>query len=218
MALASRCDVGLFGPELSKTDKGVAAFKKRRWKHAWRMFEDAAEDGENPRREYYLGLLYWRGLGVPRDTHVAVMHFSRAAELDHAAAMTAYGMALRAGIGTPKDPEAAHHLFRLSASAGDPDAMTQLAAMSDREDARHWLVRASELGNAGAMLNLADLLMEDEPVEALAWLYASVTLTGNDACRKRAHDLAREMRAAEIDAAQKAGRMYAKDIRAKARQ
>ena len=210
--------MGLFGPELSKTDKGVAAFKKRRWRQAWRLLEDAAEDGENARREYYLGLLYWRGLGVARDTHLAVTHFSRAAELDHAAAMTAYGMALRAGVGAPRDAESARQLFRLSAAAGDPEAMTQLAAMSDRHDARHWLVRAAELGHASAMLGLGDLLMHDEPVEALAWLYASVTLTGNDACRKRAHDLAREMTAAEIDAAQRAGRMYAKDIRAKARQ
>ena len=210
--------MGLFGPELSKTDKGVAAFKKRRWKHAWRLLEDAAEDGENARRDSYLGLLYWRGLGVPRDTHIAVSHFSRAAELDHAAAMTAYGMALRAGVGAPRDTESAHHLFRLSAAAGDPEAMTQLASMSDRNEARHWLIRAAELGHPSAMLALADLLMDDEPIEALAWLYASVTLTGNDACRKRAHELAGEMTAAEIDAAQKAGRMYAKDIRAKARQ
>ena len=210
--------MGLFGSETSRTDKGVAAFKKRRWKHAWRMLEDAAEDGENARREYYLGLLYWRGLGVPRDTQVAVLHFSRAAELDHAAAMTAYGMALRAGIGAPKDPDTARQLFRLSAAAGDPDAMTQLAAMSDRNGARHWLIRAAELGNPTAMLNLADLLMEAEPIEALAWLYASVTLTGHDDSRKRARELAREMTAVEIDAAQKAGRMYAKDVRTKARQ
>jgi len=210
--------MGLFGPSPTRTDKGVEAFKKRRWKDAWRLLEDAAEDGENARREYYLGLLYWRGLGVPRDTHIAVTHFSRAAELDHAAAMTAYGMALRAGVGAPKDPETARQLFRLSAAAGDPDAMTQLASMSDRADAQHWLVRAAEMGNATAMLDLADLLMHDEPIEALAWLYASVTLTGNDGCRKRARDLAREMTAAEIDAAQKAGRMYAKDVRAKAQQ
>ena len=93
----------LFGPDLSRTDKGVAAFKKRAWKRAWRYFEDAAEDGENPRREYYLGLIYWRGLGVTRDAHMAVTHFSRAAELDHAAAMTAFGIALRAGVGVEKD-------------------------------------------------------------------------------------------------------------------
>jgi len=210
--------MGLFGPDLSKTDKGVAAFKRREWKRAWRHLEDAAEDGENPRREYYLGLLYWRGLGVARDPHLAVAHFSRAAELDHAGAMTAFAIALRAGAGVDQDPQSARQLFRLAAQAGDPEAMTQLAQMSDRDEARHWLVRAAELGHATAMLNLAELLMTDETVEALAWLYAGVTLTGNDACRRRAHELAQEMTANEIEAAQKAGRMYAKDIRAKARQ
>jgi TPR repeat protein len=210
--------MGLFGPDLSKTDKGVAAFKRRHWRRAWRMFEDAAEDGENSRREYYLGLLYWRGLGVARDAHMAVTHFSRAAELDHAGAMTAFAIALRSGIGVEKDAQSARQLFRLAAQAGDPEAMTQLAAMSDRDEARHWLVRAGELGHAAAMLALSDLLMGDEPIEALAWLYAGVALTGNDACRRRAGELAQEMTAAEIEAAQKAGRMYTKDIRAKARQ
>jgi TPR repeat protein len=210
--------MGLFGQDISKTEKGVAAFKRREWKRAWRFLEYAAEDSDNPRREYYLGLLYWRGLGTPRDTRVAVTHFSRAAEMDHAAAMTAYGMALRSGVGAPKDAETAHQLFRLAAAAGDPEAMTQLASMSERGDAQHWLIRAAELSHPTAMLDLSDLLMGDDPVEALAWLYASVTLTGNDACRKRAAELAREMSAAEIVAAQKAGRMYAKDIRAKAQQ
>jgi hypothetical protein len=54
-------------------------------------------------------------------------------------------------------------------------------------------------------------------VEALSWLYAGVALSGNDAARKRAKALAREMTAAEIDAAQKAGRVYAKDIQQRAR-
>jgi hypothetical protein len=67
------------------------------------------------------------------------------------------------------------------------------------------------------MLHLSNLLMQDEPVEALAWLYASVTVSGDDACRKRAAALAREMSAREIEAAQKAGRIYAKDIQGRSR-
>ena len=67
------------------------------------------------------------------------------------------------------------------------------------------------------MLHLSNLLMRDEPVEALAWLYASVTVSGDDACRRRAAALAREMSARDIEAAQKAGRLYAKDIQSRSK-
>jgi hypothetical protein len=50
-------------------------------------------------------------------------------------------------------------------------------------------------------------------VEALSWLYADVALSGDNAARKRAAALAREMSAREIETAQKTGRLYAKEIR-----
>jgi TPR repeat protein len=103
-----------------------------------------------------------------------------------------------------------------TAGAGDREAMLQLATMCEPEEHRRWLLRASELGYAPAMLHLSDALMQREPVEALSWLYAAVTTSGDDAARKRAASLAREMSAAEIDEAQKAGRMYAKDIQQRA--
>jgi hypothetical protein len=56
------------------------------------------------------------------------------------------------------------------------------------------------------------MLMERDPVDALSWLYAGVMLSGDETARKRASALAKQMSAAEIDAAQKAGRAYAKNI------
>jgi TPR repeat protein len=96
--------------------------------------------------------------------------------------------------------------------------MVQLASMNDTDEARHWLRRACEIGYAPAMLHYADFLMQRDPVEALSWLYAGVALSGHDAARKRAAALAREMSASEIDTAQKAGRLYAKEIRTRVRE
>jgi TPR repeat protein len=204
--------MGLFGPSPTKLEKALAAFRRRDWRRARRLFEQADIEHPTATGDYHLGLLEWRGLGGPRDVRAAVDCFARASEAGHPAAQTAYGIALQAGIGAAKDNDAARELFRLAASAGDADGMVQLAMMSEPEDARSYLVRASELGNPSAMLHLSSMLMRDEPVEALAWLYASVAISGDDACRKRAAALAREMSAKEIEAAQKAGRMYAKDI------
>lgn len=209
--------MGLFGPSPTKLDKALVAFKRQAWKRARRLLEQADVEHPTATGDYHLGLLEWRGLGGPRDPRAAVDCFARAAEAGYPAAQTAYGVALRAGVGVQKDTEAAREMFRLAASGGDAEGMTQLATMSDRDDARNYLVRASELGHSSAMLHLSNLLMQEDPVEALAWLYASVTVSGDDACRKRAAALAREMSAREIEAAQRAGRVYAKDIQGRMR-
>jgi TPR repeat protein len=203
--------MGLFGASQSDNDRGVDAFDKREWKRARRLLEDAADE-RRANGDYYLGLLYWRGLGGERDKRAAVACFERAALDAYPPAQTAYGMALRSGAGVPKDNEAARAQFRSAAGAGDAQAMVQLATMSEPEDARRWLLRASEHGDAAAMLHLSDMLMRTDPIEALSWLYASVAVTADDAARKRAAAFAKELTAKEIEQAQKAGRVYAKAI------
>lgn len=197
----------------SKLDRGIDAFERGAWKSARRLLEDALRQDPRPSGFYHLGVLYWRGLGGAADKAAAADAFSRAAEFGHPGAQTAYGIALRSGVGAAKDNDAARAQFRSAAGAGDREAMVQLATMSTPEDARRWLVRASELGYAPAMMHLSDMLMAHEPVEALSWLYAAVTVSADEPARKRAAALAKEMTAKEIDTAQKAGRLLAKDIR-----
>jgi TPR repeat protein len=201
----------------SKLDRGLDAFEKGDWRRARKLLEDALQDDERAGGFYHLGLLYWRGLGGPREKEAAVECFKRAADGGHSGAETAYGIALRAGSGVNKDVEKARTLFRSAAGAGDRDAMIELATLSEPDDARRWLLRASELGHAPAMMHLSDMLMKRDPVEALSWLYAGVALSGNDAARMRAKARAREMTAAENDAAQNPGRVNDKYITQRAR-
>lgn len=202
----------MFGAR-SKLDRGLDAFEKREWKRARRLLEEGVADEPRANGHYHLGVLYWRGLGGGADKHAAVESFARAAGEGHAGAQTAYGIALRSGVGVAKDNEKARQNFRFAAGAGDGEAMVQLATMSEPEDARRWLTRACELGYAPGMLHLADFLMTRDPVAALAWLYASVSISGDDAARIRAAALAKEMTAREIAEAQKDGRAYAKQVR-----
>lgn len=203
----------MFGLGASKLDRGLEAFERSEWKRARRLLEEALQDEERAVGHYHLGVLYWRGLGGEADKRAAADCFARAAGDGYPSAQTAYGIALRSGVGVAKNNDMARQQFRSAAGAGDGEAMVQLATMSEPDDARRWLTRACELGYAPAMLNLADFLMQRDPEEALSWLYASVALSGDDAARKRAASLAKEMSAAEIERAQKAGRAYAKDIR-----
>jgi len=195
-----------------KLDKGLDAFERRAWKRARRLLEEAMAEEERATGHYYLGLLYWRGLGGERNVAAAVDCFARAADDGHPGAQTAYGIALRSGVGAIRNDDEARCQFRAAAGAGDGEAMVQLASMSEPDDARYWLLRASELGYPPAMLHLADMVMRYDPVDALAWLYANVALSGSEDARERAKALAKQMTAAEIDAAQKAGRLYVRDV------
>lgn len=197
----------------SKLDKGLDAFEKGEWKRARRLFEESLQDEPRPTGFYHLGVLYWRGLGGPADKTAAVDCFARGSEFGHPGAQTAYGIALRSGVGAVKNNDEARAQFRSAAGAGDREAMVQIATMSEPEDARRWLMRASELGYSPAMVHLSDALMRRNPIEALSWLYAAVTLAADDAARKRAAALAAEMSAKEIEQAQRLGRDYAREIR-----
>lgn len=197
----------------SKLDKALDAFERKEWKRSRKLFEEALQDEPRPTGFYHLGVLYWRGLGGQVDKAAAVDCFERGAEFGHPGAQTAYGIALRSGVGVVKNNDAALQQFRSAAGGGDREAMVQLATMSEPDDARRWLMRASELGYAPAMMHLSDLVMKRDPIDALSWLYAAVTLGADDAARKRAAALAKEMTAKEIEQAQKYGREYARDIR-----
>ncbi len=202
---------------VSRLDRGLDAFERRDWRRARRLFEEALHEEDRAIGRYHLGLLYWRGLGGKPDKAIAVEHFARAADDGLPGAQTAYGIALRSGVGVAQDIERARDQFRAAAGAQDGEAMVQLATLSDPEEARYWLLRGSENGYAPAMAHLADLLMERDPIDALAWLYVAVSLSGDDAARKRAAVFARELSAKEIDTAQKTGRLYAKEIQQRSR-
>lgn len=203
----------MFGLGKSDLDKGLEAFQAKLWKRARKHLEEAAGEQPTASGDYHLGLLFWRGLGGDRDAHAAAKLFERAALHGHVAAQTAYGVALRSGIGVRKDVEEARKLFRSAAGGDDLEAMLQLSTLCEGEEQIRWLTRASEMGHPGAMRALAELILADQPVEALSWLYASAAIAPTEEGRKRAAELAAEMSAEEIDTAQKTGRRIVRDLR-----
>jgi TPR repeat protein len=203
----------MFGLGKSDLDKGLEAFDQKIWKRARKHLEQAAVEEPTASGDYHLGLLLWRGLGGERDAHAAVRYFERAALHGHVAAQTAYGVALRSGIGVRKDVEEARKLFRAAAGGDDLEAMLQLSTLCEGEEQIRWLNRASETGHPGAMRALAELLIAERPEQALAWLYASAALAPGEEIRKRAAELAAELSAEEIDRAQKSGRITVRNLR-----
>ena len=207
----------MFGLGKSTLDRGIEAFSQQNWKQARRLLEEAAHERPTAEGDYHLGLLYWRGLGGNADPRAGAACFERAAQAGHVAGQTAFAVALRSGAGVRKNPDEARKLFRSAAGGDDVDAMLQLASMSEDDEAKHWLERAAEHGHPSAMVRLSELELQSDPIAALGWLYASATLTNNEAARKRAAAMALELSASEIETAQKQGRAIVKRLQHQAR-
>ena len=89
---------------------------------------EAAEDGD-PVAQYYLGWMYDKGKGVPKDYKEAVKWFRKSAEQDYALAQFNLGLMCRKGEGVPKDDKESVKWYRKSAEQGFPQAQTNLGFM-----------------------------------------------------------------------------------------
>jgi TPR repeat protein len=195
-------------------DKGLDAFTRKQWKKARTHLEEARRDGQKAICDYHLGLLYWRGLGGGVDKQAALHCLRRASESGHAAAQTALAIALtEQGGGSPAEREESETLFRSAAGAGDPSAMTELSAFLERRDAQDILERAAAKAHPPAMRRLSDLWLEEDVVEALSWAYVAAAMAGDQPSVQRAKQIAQEMTASEIGAAQKLGRTRLKRLK-----
>jgi uncharacterized protein len=82
---------------------------------------DGAERGD-PFGQYFLGLFYWEGKGVPQDYIEAVKWFRKAADQGFPAAQYMLGAIYGLGQGVPLDFVRAHMWLNLSGAQGNQDA------------------------------------------------------------------------------------------------
>jgi TPR repeat protein len=99
---------------------------------AAQMLRRAAEKGNLARAQYALGLLYQRGLGVPKNEVEAVLWWQRAADQNFSAAITYVGIALLDGKGIQKDEEAARKMLERAADLDEPNAQYTLCRVYER--------------------------------------------------------------------------------------
>ena len=130
------------------------------------LFEKAATAGHG-RAQTNLGILYLRGLGVPRDVVAARSWLEKAAASGDPLALYTLGRALdEGGDQVPADPVRAADLYRRAAEKGLALAGLRYGlALSegfgvkrDIATAQRWLVQAHENGVPEAALALGDLI------------------------------------------------------------
>ena len=158
---------------------------KGAYKQALPVCTKASEQG-NAIAQYYLGMMYHEGTGVPQNDKQAIHWFTQAAEQGYARAQYNLGVMYRDGIGVPKNDK----------------------------QAVHWTTQAAEQGNALAQLALGLLYyaVEGVPknvVKAYAW-WNIAAAQGQEGAADVRGIIEREMTREQIEQAQALSEVYYK--------
>jgi TPR repeat protein len=138
--LARRCIENRYkNCEQSGLQKGLTAFESGDYSTALSEWTPLAEQG-NADAQFYLGLMYENGTGVPKDYKTAVKWFRLAAEQGNAYAQFNLGLMYFEGKGVPQDNVYAHMWYDVAASSGDKN-VTELA-VKNRDDAAKRMTEA----------------------------------------------------------------------------
>ena len=119
--------IGLADPVRS-ADAAYAAYQNGNYASALKLADPLAAEGD-ARAQSILGLIYYRGRGVPQDHNEAVKWFRSAADRGDVAAQFYLGFMYSEGQGVPQDYAKAMKWFRLAADRGDPQAQYNLALL-----------------------------------------------------------------------------------------
>ena len=144
----------------------------------WRPLAEAGDE----RAQYYLGIMYANGEGVPENSRQAAYWFRKSARQGNSQSQYHLGMLYANGEGVPEDDTQAVYWFRKSARQGDARAQFNLGVMyefgegvpEDDRQAMNWYQQAAEQGHARAQFGLGRMHADGagaprDNVQAYAW-------------------------------------------------
>ncbi|MEW5912716.1 MAG: tetratricopeptide repeat protein [Thermodesulfobacteriota bacterium] len=99
-----------------------AAYHRGDYATAYREFKPLAAKGDAV-AQYNLGVMYYKGQGVPKDYKQAACWYRKAAEQGHTSAQYSLGAMYSKGEGVPKDNVLAHMWLNLAAFRGNKNAI-----------------------------------------------------------------------------------------------
>jgi hypothetical protein len=119
VALCAGFTVGLTAPAWAGWDEGQAAYQRGDYATALHEWRPLAEQGDAAAQNN-LGVMYYKGEGVPQDYAKAVKWFRKTAEQGNADAQYSLGLMYDEGLGVPQDYAQAHMWYNLAASRIPP--------------------------------------------------------------------------------------------------
>ncbi len=160
---------------------GVTAYEQGDYATALREWRPLAEQG-NANAQFMLGLMYYKGGGVPQDHARAVKWYRKAAAQGVAEAQFNLGLIYAHGRGVPQDYAEAAKWYRKAAEQGIAKAQNNLGVRyakgrgvpQDYAEAVKWYRKAAAQGYATAQYNLGwkyfqGLGVPKDFVRAFAW-------------------------------------------------
>lgn len=147
--------------------EGYNAYSEGNYAVALKEFRQMARKG-NRGGQFYLGLMYASGQGVPRDEKEAAAWYEKSARQGFAGAQLNLGNLYHQGAGVPKDDKTAVYWYEMAAKQGLPEAQFALGLMyalgtgveANLESAANWYRKAADQGHAPAQHNLGVLSRE----------------------------------------------------------
>lgn len=169
-------------PTEADYNEGLRLFYLQRYDEALVLLTRAAE-GDEPKAQHFLAMMYENGNGVERDYAKAAHWYGKCAARGDSAAQLTYAMILALGKGVEADLAGACHYATLSYHQGNANARQALRVIraqaldaaaqaveaaraaqeaGDRAEAERQLQRAAECGSTDAQFALASLLLSKE--------------------------------------------------------
>ena len=184
---------------------------------ALREWRPLAEEGD-ARAQYYLGIMYANGEGVPENDRQAAYWFRKSARQGNSQSQYHLGIMYANGDGVPEDDPQAVYWLRKSAKQGDARAQFHLGVMyefgegvpEDDRQAMNWYRQAAEQGHARAQFGLGLMYadgagVDRNNVQAYAWFNLAAA-SGDERvrqlARKRKATVREEMTSTQIIEAQ----------------
>lgn len=153
-------------------DEGYKALREQDFPTAFQCFKNAAESG-NTYGMFNVGLMYYKGEGIPIDKPLALLWFKKAAQAGYINAMINVSMMYENGEGVNADPAQAFIWCKKAADSGDHKAMVNLGRMYDtgmgididKTQAFIWYKKSAEAGNANGMFLVGYMYYEGDGVD-----------------------------------------------------
>lgn len=172
----------VLGVAHASLEDGEQAFKRRDFRGALTLLAPLAEQGDAT-AQYYVGAMYFGGLGVVRDAARGVELVTRAADQGNAQAKAFLGQLYLAGRGVEKDEAKGGRLIHEAANAGLASAQLNMGILlergrggfaKDEAAAFLWLKAAADQNYARAYAYVGNaydrgLGVDRDPAQAIEW-------------------------------------------------
>jgi TPR repeat protein len=207
--IAAMLLLSLFQVAQADLEAGREAYKNQDYDAALKELMPLAEEG-NMNAQYYIGLMYANGYGLPQDPKEAERWFDKFSKQLGVDAKFNLGVMYYQGKGVPQDYKTSIDWFKKAAEEGDSEAQFNLGFIYDngygvpenQEEAVKWYRKAANQGIVKAQNKLGEIYSQGrgiakDYIQAYFWLNVAAEQGDKNAAQIR-DTLAKSMNVSQV--------------------